>query len=239
MSTHAAQEVKREMRALVVEDDLKLQQQIVAILQDEGFAVDAARDGEDGLFCATEYPLDIAIIDLGLPGISGVELIQKVRAEEKSYPILILTARDSWQDKVEGLEAGADDYLTKPFHPRELMARLRALLRRTGRWARSQLICGPIRLDSAQQRVYRDDEELDLTAYEYRVLEYLMLHAGDVVSKTRLTDHLYDEDNDRDPNVIEVFVRRLRAKLDPDGALKPIETLRGRGYRFNLSRGDQ
>ena len=227
------------MRALVVEDDLKLQQQIVAILQDEGFAVDTARDGEDGLFCATEYPLDLAIIDLGLPGISGVELIQKVRAEEKSYPILILTARDSWQDKVEGLEAGADDYLTKPFHPRELIARLRALLRRTGRWAQSQLVCGPIRLDSGQQRVYCDDEELDLTAYEYRVLEYLMLHAGDVVSKTTLTDHLYDEDNDRDPNIIEVFVRRLRTKLDPDGALKPIETLRGRGYRFNLSRGDQ
>ena len=235
---HVALEVG-VMRALVVEDDTRLQQQIVKILQDEGFAVDASPDGEDGLFCATEYPLDVAIVDLGLPGLSGVELIQRTRAAGRDYPVLILTARDSWQDKVEGLEAGADDYLTKPFHPRELMARVRALLRRTGRWTKSQLVCGPIRVDSAEQRVFLDDEELDLTAYEYRVLEYLMLHAGEVVSKTTLTDHLYDEDSDRDPNIIEVFVRRLRSKIDPDGNLNPIETLRGRGYRISLSRSEQ
>lgn len=227
------------MRALVVEDDALLQEQIIGILRSGGFAVDASADGEDGLFCAIEYPLDIAIIDLGLPLLSGVDLIIRVRAAEKSYPILILTARDSWQDKVEGLEAGADDYLTKPFHPQELMARVRALLRRTGRWTQSQMECGPIRADTAEQRVYLRDEELALTAYEYRVLEYLMLHAGEVVKKTTLTDHLYDEDNDRDPNIIEVFVRRLRAKLDPDGKLQPIETLRGRGYRFALERGGE
>jgi two-component system response regulator PhoP len=225
------------MRALVVEDDLTLQLQIQEMLQKAGFAVDAAADGEEGLFFATEYPLDIAIVDLGLPGISGVELINKARETGKEYPVLILTARDSWQDKVEGLEAGADDYLTKPFHPEELMARVRALLRRTGRWTQSRLRCGPVEVDSAEQRVYLNDDEVALTAYEYRVLEYLMLHAGEVISKTTLTDHIYDEDNDRDTNVIEVFIRRLRTKLDPDGNLKPIETLRGRGYRFGLERG--
>ena len=224
------------MRALVVEDDQKLQQQIRAILDKAGFAVDAATDGEDGLFQATEYPLDIAIVDLGLPGLPGVDLIHRLRDAGRDYPVLILTARDGWQDKVEGLEAGADDYLTKPFHPEELMARLRALLRRTGRWAQSRISCGPVDVDTTEQRVYLDGEEIALTAYEYRVLEYLVFHAGEVISKTQLTDHIYDEESDRDPNVIEVFIRRLRTKLDPDGELKPIETLRGRGYRFALKR---
>ena len=224
------------MRALVVEDDLTLQQQIRSMLEKTGFVVDAAVDGDEGLFLAIEYPLDIAIIDLGLPRLSGIDLINRMREAGKDYPVLILTARDSWQDKVEGLEAGADDYLTKPFHPEELMARLRALLRRTGRWAQSRISCGPVEVDTTEQRVYLDGEEIALTAYEYRVLEYLVFHAGEVISKTQLTDHLYDEESDRDPNVIEVFIRRLRTKLDPDGELKPIETLRGRGYRFALER---
>jgi two-component system response regulator PhoP len=224
------------MRALVVEDDLRLQQQIRGMLEKAGFVVDAAADGDEGLFLAIEYPLDIAIIDLGLPRLSGIDLINSMREAGKDYPVLILTARDSWQDKVEGLEAGADDYLTKPFHPEELMARLRALLRRAGRWAQSRIQCGPIEVDATEQRVYLDGEEVPLTAYEYRLLEYLVLHAGEVISKTQLTDHLYDEESDRDPNVIEVFVRRLRTKLDPGGSLKPIETLRGRGYRFALER---
>ena len=224
------------MRALVVEDDLTLQQQIRSMLEKSGFVVDAAGDGDEGLFLATEYPLDIAIIDLGLPRLSGIDLISRLRAAGKEYPVLILTAREHWQDKVEGLEAGADDYLTKPFHPEELMARLRALLRRTGRWAQSRIRCGPVEIDTTEQRVHLDGEEVALTAYEYRVLEYLVLHAGEVISKTQLTDHLYDEESDRDPNVIEVFVRRLRTKLDPDGSLNPIETLRGRGYRFALER---
>ncbi|MEJ2310556.1 MAG: response regulator transcription factor [Gammaproteobacteria bacterium] len=225
------------MRALVVEDDRQLQQQIRSILDSAGFAVEAAADGEDGLFQASEYALDLAIVDLGLPGLSGVDLIRRLRAAGRDYPVLILTARDGWQDKVEGLEAGADDYLTKPFHPEELMARVRALLRRTGRWTQSRLQCGPVEIDTAAQRVYLRGDEVALTAYEYKVLEYLVLHAGEVIPKSRLTEHIYDEESDRDPNVIEVFVRRLRTKLDPDGTLQPIETLRGRGYRFALQRG--
>ena len=225
------------MRALVIEDDPALRRQLREILLQSGFAVDTASEGLDGLYQATEYPLDIAIVDLGLPGISGIDLIRETRQAGREYPVLVLTARDNWQDKVEGLEAGADDYLTKPFHAEELMARVRALLRRTGRWTRSRLTCGPIEVDSTEQRAYLHGREISLTAYEYRVLQYLMLHAGEVVSKTTLTDHLYDEDNDRDTNIIEVFVRRLRTKLDPQGTLQPIETLRGRGYRLALDRG--
>ena len=166
----------------------------------------------------------------------GLDIIRTVRAKGLSYPIIILTARDRWQSKVEGLEAGADDYVTKPFHTEELIARLRVQLRRTGRWTQAELSCGPIRLNTSEQRVYVQNDEVILTAYEYRVLEHLMLHAGEVVSKTRLTDSLYEEDADRDSNVIEVFIRRLRIKLDPNDTLKPIETLRGRGYRFTLPR---
>lgn len=224
------------MRALIVEDHEQLREQITERLTAEGFAVDQAPDGDEGLYAATEYPLDVAIIDLGLPGMSGMELIRKVRNTGRDYPILILTARDSWQDKVEGLEAGADDYLTKPFHTEELLARLRALLRRKGGWSQSLLACGPIELDTGKQQVTVDGESIKLTAYEYRLLECMMLHAGDVLSKTTLTEHIYSEDDDRDSNVIEVFVKRLRNKLDPDGTLDPIETLRGQGYRFRLER---
>ena len=166
-------------------------------------------------------------------------MIAKARERGCKYPILILTARDRWQDKVEGLEAGADDYLVKPFHTEELMARVRALLRRSGGWTKSIMQCGPVALDTSSQSVMLNDASVELTAYEYKLLEYLMVHAGEVISKTRLSEHLYDEDADRDSNVLEVFVRRLCRKLDPDETLNPIETLRGRGYRFALAREDE
>lgn len=226
------------MRVLVVEDEASLRDQLVARLQEEGYAVDSARDGDEGLYYGLEYPFDLAVIDLGLPGISGIELIQKLREANKSSPILILTARNRWQDKVEGLEAGGDDYLVKPFHMEELLARLKALLRRSTGWTSSEISCGPVRLNTSTHEVRVDERELDLTAYEYKVLEYLMLHAGEVISKIDLTEHIYQQDFDRDSNVIEVFVGRLRRKLDPEDSYNPIETLRGRGYRFALKRNN-
>ncbi len=226
------------MRAIVIEDDLDIQRQIVERLKTEGFAVDSADNGDDGLYLVQEYPADVAIVDLGLPRMSGLEVINRIRDQGKNIPILILTARGRWQDKVEGLDAGADDYLVKPFHHEEMMARIRVLIRRASGWSDSRIVCAPVSLDTATQRTYVGDRELDLTAYEYKVLEYLMLHAGEVISKTMLTEHLYDDDSDNDSNVIEVFIRRLRQKLDPDETLKPIETLRGRGYRFTLQRAE-
>jgi two-component system response regulator PhoP len=225
------------MRILVVEDEQALREQLATRLRGEGYAVDVAVDGEEGLYYASDYPIDLGIIDLGLPHMSGIEVIRKLRADGKRFPILILTARGRWQDKVEGLESGADDYLVKPFEIEELLARLNALLRRAAGWASPVLACGPVTLDTTAQRVAVDSQPVELTSYEYKVLESLMLHAGEVVSKTDLTEHLYDQDFDRDSNVIEVFVGRLRRKLDPDNQLNPIETLRGRGYRFTLARG--
>jgi two-component system response regulator PhoP len=224
------------MRVLVVEDETELRESLVEQLRDTGFAVDAAPDGEEGLYFGKEYPIDLAIVDLGLPGLSGMDMIRKLREEGHEYPILILTARDRWQDKVEGLQSGADDYVVKPFHYEEILARVNALLRRSGGWATPVMRCGPISLDTATQRVSVNELEIELTSYEYRLLECLMLSAGKVVSKTELTDRLYDQDFDRDSNVIEVFVGRLRKKLDPANDLKPIETLRGRGYRMALER---
>lgn len=223
------------MRILVVEDEDTLREQIGARLREEGFAVDLAADGVDGSFMAEEYPLDMAVIDLGLPGMDGLELIEKARANGKAYPILVLTARNRWQQKVEGLEAGSDDYLTKPFHMEELLARIRALLRRSKGLAQSLIAHGPLALDTSRQSVQVNGEHVDLTAYEYRLIEYLMLHPGKVVSKSELAEHVYEEDADRDSNVIEVFIGRLRKKLDPDSRINPIETLRGRGYRLNVS----
>lgn len=224
------------MRVLVVEDEAGIREQLAARLREEGFVVDTASDGEEGLYYGREYPVDIAIVDIGLPKLDGIDLIQQLRAEKQTYPILILTARSRWHEKVEGLEAGADDYLVKPFHVEELLARVRALLRRAAGSAQSAIECGPVTLNTSTQEVSVNGSPLTLTAYEYRLLHYLMLNSGKVVSKGELTDHIYEEDSDRDSNVIEVFVGRLRRKLDPNNLIKPIETLRGRGYRFRLAR---
>lgn len=223
------------MRILVVEDEAQLREQLAARLRAEGYAVETAADGDEGLWQATEFPIDLAVIDLGLPGLPGDEIIRRARAAGRTFPVLILTARGRWEDKVEGLEAGADDYLVKPFHVEELLARIRALLRRAAGVASPRLECGPIAIDIRTHSVTLEETPVELTAYEYRVLEYLALNSGRVISKTELTEHLYEEEADRDSNVIEVFVRRLRRKLDPDGRLQPIETRRGEGYRFNLA----
>ncbi len=224
------------MRVLVIEDDTDLRNSLVTQLRNAGFTVDSAADGEEGLYAGREFPIDLAVIDLGLPKTSGLEVIRKLRADGKTFPILVLTARDRWQDKVEGLQAGADDYVPKPFHFLELNARLQALLRRSSGWAAPVLTCGDINLDTRTQQVTVDGAPVDLTSFEYRVLECLMLHAGEVISKTELTERLYDQDFERDSNVIEVFVGRLRKKLDPQNSRQPIETLRGRGYRLALPR---
>ena len=224
------------MRLLVIEDDSTLRETLVQKLADAGFAVEQAADGKEGLYFAEEYPIDLAIIDLGLPEISGLEIIRRVRAKGKTYPILILTARDRWEDKVDGLSAGADDYVVKPFHFEEVSARVNALLRRSGGWASSQLEAWPVSLDMSRQELTVSGDVLELTSFEYKIIEYLMVRAGQVISKAELTDRLYDQDFERDSNVIEVFIGRLRKKMDPDNSLKPIETLRGRGYRFALER---
>jgi len=224
------------MRILLVEDEAPLRETLAARLKREGYAVDVAADGEEGLFQGREVPFDVAIIDLGLPKMSGMELIQKLRAQGAKYPVLVLTARSSWQDKVEGLKSGADDYLVKPFHVEELLARINALMRRASGWTRPQLECGPVVLDTTAQTISVNGQTVELTTYEYKVLEYLMLHAGELVSKADLTEHIYQQDFDRDSNVLEVFIGRLRRKLDPEGSLKPIETVRGRGYRFAIPR---
>jgi two-component system response regulator PhoP len=223
------------MRILVIEDETTLQQQICEQLQAEDYMVDASGDGKEGLYLAEEYPVDVAIIDIGLPGMSGLDIIRTLREQGKQLPVLILTARNRWQDKVEGLEAGADDYLAKPFHMEELLARVKALLRRSTSLGHAEtIVCGPVCLDVAKQQVELNGRQLELTTFEYRLLEYLMQNAGDVVSKSVLADYLYPHDEDRDSNVIEVMVGRLRRKLDPKNSLSPIETLRGRGYRFTL-----
>ncbi|MGH8122665.1 MAG: response regulator transcription factor [Rudaea sp.] len=226
------------MRVLLVEDEAPLRETLAARLKRDGFAVDCASDGEEGLFLGREVPFDVAIIDLGLPKKSGMDLVKELRDGGQKYPILILTARTSWQDKVQGLKQGADDYLVKPFHVEELLARLNALVRRASGWTKPMLECGPIVLDTTAQTVHVAGQPADLTSYEYKVLEYLMLHAGELVSKADLTEHIYQQDFDRDSNVLEVFIGRLRRKLDADNALKPIETVRGRGYRFAIPRSD-
>ncbi len=224
------------MRLLLIEDDVTLRESLAQKLTDAGFAVEQAADGTEGLYFAQEYPIDLAIVDLGLPGMSGLDIIRQVRSEGKTYPILILTARDRWEDKVDGLSAGADDYVAKPFHFEELNARVSALLRRSGGWASSQLEAGPVSLDMSRQELMVDEKPVDLTSFEYKIIEYLMVRAGQVISKSELTDRLYDQDFERDSNVIEVFIGRLRKKMDPENIIKPIETLRGRGYRFALER---
>jgi len=222
------------MRVLVIEDELTLLEQIREHLEQNKYMVDTSSDGEDGLYNALEYPIDIAIVDIGLPKISGIDVIKKVRQAGKNIPILILTARGSWQDKVNGLEAGADDYLVKPFHIEELLARLKALLRRSNGSTNELLNYPPISLDTTSQELHCQNQLIELTSFEYRTIEYLIRNAGAVISKQILSEYLYPHDEDTDSNVIEVMIGRLRKKLDPQNTLKPIETLRGRGYRFIL-----
>jgi two-component system response regulator PhoP len=222
------------MRILIIEDEIKLQKQISQQLEADGYMVDTCDNGEEGLYIASEYPLDAAIVDIGLPGLSGLEVIAALRKRGSLLPILILTARNSWQDKVKGLEMGADDYLAKPFQMEELQARLKALLRRATAIPSTTLKSGPVTLDTAEQTVKLGNDVVDLTTFEYRLLEHLMRHQGEVISKQTLTDYLYPHDDNHDSNVLEVMIGRLRRKLDPDGKLNPIETLRGRGYRFAI-----
>jgi len=225
------------LRVTIIEDDAALRQQIADGLETAGCRVDQAADGVSGLYLLQEFPCDAAVVDLGLPGLDGLSVIRQIRREQLRLPILILTARDRWQDKVEGLEAGADDYLTKPFQMEELMARLRALVRRSLQDGQERLEFGPVCIDIGNQSVSLRGHPVSLTTFEYRLLLQLVRHAGRPVSKDNLADYLYEHDADRESNVIEVLIGRLRRKLDPDGALGLIETLRGRGYRFGLRAG--
>jgi len=222
------------MRLLLVEDDLALQANLNQHLVASNYSVDLASDGEEGLFQGSEIDYDAAIIDVGLPLIDGISLIKKLREQGKTYPILILTARDGWQNKVEGLDAGADDYLTKPFQVEELLARLNALIRRSVGQASPVIENGILTLNTKSMQVKVNQVEINLSSYEYKLIEYLMLHVGEVQSKTVLTEHLYDQDFDLDSNVIEVFIRRIRKKMDPTGEYQFIETLRGQGYKLKI-----
>ena len=221
------------MKVLIVEDELRLRENLVTSFKNAGFAVESAETGEDGLFLAEEYPIDIAVVDIGLPGMSGLDLIGELRDKGNQLPVIVLTARDSWQDKVEGLSTGADDYMAKPFQFEELLARCNALLRRTAGFASPTIKFADIELDTMAQTVTKAGDVVELTAYEYKVIEYLFLNPKKVVSKTELTEHIYEQDFDRDSNVLEVFVGRLRKKIDPQQSLKIIQTLRGQGYRLN------
>ncbi len=216
------------MRLLIVEDEVELANQLGSALKDAGYAVDIAHDGEEGHFLGETEDYDAVILDLGLPKLDGVSVLEKWRAQGRVMPVLILTARDRWTDKVAGIDAGADDYVAKPFHTEEVLARLRALLRRSTGHASSELTCGPVHLDGRAARVTVDGTAIKLTALEFRLLSYLMHHQGEVISRTQLTEHLYDQDFDRDSNTIEVFVGRVRKKLGTE----IIQTVRGLGYRI-------
>ncbi|MDZ5698356.1 response regulator transcription factor [Chelativorans sp. M5D2P16] len=216
------------MRILVIEDDLDLNRQISAALQDAGYVVDKAFDGEEGHFLGDTEPYDAVVLDVGLPRMDGISILERWRRDGRTMPVLILTARDRWSDKVSGIDAGADDYVTKPFHMEEVLARLRALIRRATGHASSELYCGPLRVDTRASKADINGVPLKLTSHEYRMLAYLMHHKGSVISRTELVEHLYDQDFDRDSNTIEVFVGRLRKKLGSD----LIETVRGMGYRM-------
>ena len=222
------------MRLLLIEDDAPLRLTLARQLEADGYRVDLAKDGEEGLYLAREYPVDLLIVDLGLPKLNGLSLVQRLRQDGSTVPILILTARGSWQDKVHGLEAGADDYLVKPFEYPELGARIKALLRRSLKTASDVLNLGPLRIDLSSQSVRLHDAVLELTTFEYRLLETLVRQRPAVVTRQALSDYLYPHGEDRDSNVLEVLVGRLRRKLDPQGSAGLIDTVRGRGYRFNL-----
>jgi len=214
------------MRLLVVEDDPDLRRQLTSALEDAGYAVDAAKDGEEGHFLGDTEPYDAVVLDLGLPIIDGVSVLEKWRRAGRKMPVLILTARDRWSDKVAGFDAGADDYVAKPFHMEEVLARVRALLRRAAGHATSEITVGPVALDTKGAKVSVNGMPVKLTSLEFRLLSYLMHHKGKVVSRTELVEHLYDQDFDRDSNTVEVFVGRLRKKLGVD----VLHTIRGMGY---------
>jgi two-component system response regulator PhoP len=222
------------MKLLLIEDDNVLRELLEQQLTAAGFDIDTSSDGEDGLYRAIEFNYDLAIIDIGLPKLSGMEVISELRKNENSMPILLLTARSSWQDKVHGLNAGADDYMVKPFQTEELIARIHAMLRRAAGYAQSIIQQGPITLDLQTKDISVNQQVVTLTAYEFKLAEYFLTHPKKVVSKTELMDYLYSDFEERDCNVIEVLIGRLRQKLDPDSHLKPIKTLRGRGYRFAI-----
>ncbi len=214
------------MRALVVEDDPDLNRQLVTALEDADYVVDTATDGEEGSFLGETEPYDIVILDLGLPQMDGLTVLEQWRREDRKMPVIILTARDRWSDKVAGMDAGADDYLAKPFHMEELLARVRAQVRRAAGHAKSEIECGSLRLDTKSGRVTNDGQVVKLTSHEYRLVSYLMHHKGRVVSRTELVEHMYDQDFDRDSNTIEVFIGRLRKKIPAH----LIRTVRGLGY---------
>ena len=216
------------MRLLLIEDEPDIGRQLKTALSDAGYVVDLARDGEEGQFLGETEPYDAVVLDLGLPKVDGVSVLERWRRAGLSTPVLILTARGAWSDKVAGFDAGADDYLTKPFHTEELLARLRALLRRAAGHAQPQLSCGDLRLDPKAARASVNGEPLRLTSLEYRLLHYMIMHNDRVISRTELVEHLYDQDFDRDSNTIEVFIGRLRKKVGADR----IETVRGLGYRL-------
>jgi len=217
------------LRVLVVEDDQDLNRQLVSVLSDAGYAVDSALDGEEGHFLGDTEPYDLVILDIGLPKLDGLSVLEQWRRTGRNMPVIILTARDRWSDKVAGIDAGADDYLAKPFHMEELLARARAQVRRASGHAKSEIICGSVRLDTNSARVTCNGQPVKLTSHEYRLLAYMMHHSDRVVSRTELVEHLYDQDFDRDSNTIEVFVGRLRKKLPSE----IIETVRGLGYRMS------
>ena len=219
------------MRVLVVEDEPNLQRQLKAVLEQAGYAVDTASDGEDGHFLGSTESYDAVVLDLGLPEMDGLTVLDRWRQEGHAMPVLVLTARDRWSDKVAGLDAGADDYLAKPFQTEELIARLRALIRRAAGQASSEIVAGNVRLDARSGRVTLDGEPVKLTAQEFKLLSYLMHHKGKVVSRTELIEHIYDQDFDRDSNTIEVFITRIRKKLGAE----LISTTRGLGYSLNDS----
>ena len=216
------------MRVLVVEDDHDLSRQLGTALREAGYAVDTAFDGEEGHFLGDTEPYDAVVLDIGLPRLDGISVLERWRRDGRTMPVLLLTARDRWSDKVAGIDAGADDYVAKPFHMEEVLARLRALVRRAAGHASNDITCGPVRVDTRASRVTVDGTPVKLTSHEYRLLVYLLMHQGRVVSRSELTEHLYDQDFDRDSNTIEVFVGRLRKKLVAD----VIETVRGLGYRL-------
>jgi two-component system response regulator PhoP len=221
------------MKLLVVEDEALLRHHLYTRLGEQGHVVDAVANAEEALYRSSEYHHDLAVIDLGLPGMSGLDLIRQLRSQDKTFPILILTARGNWQDKVEGLAAGGDDYVVKPFQFEELEARLNALLRRASGFTQATIAAGPLLLDLNRKQALLNEQNLALTAFEYRILEYLMRHQQQVVAKERLIEQLYPDDEERDLNVIEVLVGRLRRKLEGHQDFKPIETVRGQGYIFN------